>query len=54
MVYLVIQLESLAANNQHSIVIKSLELSDIPILVDAFRKADWQKPVSLFKAYYQE
>ncbi|HGC5654643.1 GNAT family N-acetyltransferase [Legionella pneumophila serogroup 1] len=47
------KLEHLAVS-QHSIVIKSLELSDIPALVDAFQKENWQKPVSLFEAYYQE
>ncbi|HCD9369450.1 TPA: N-acetyltransferase, partial [Legionella pneumophila] len=39
---------------QIEIVIKTLELSDIPILVDAFQKANWEKPASLFEAYYQE
>ncbi|KTD73429.1 GNAT family N-acetyltransferase [Legionella tucsonensis] len=34
--------------------IKALELSDIPILVDAFQKANWHKPASLFEVYYQE
>lgn len=53
MVYMVKQLGPLAANQQ-SIVIKLLELSDIPVLVDAFEKANWQKPVSLFEKYYQE
>ncbi|HHS3124366.1 GNAT family N-acetyltransferase [Legionella pneumophila serogroup 1] len=47
------KLEHLAVS-QHSIVIKSLELSDIPALVDAFQKENWQKPASLFEAYYQE
>ncbi|HAT9698214.1 TPA: N-acetyltransferase, partial [Legionella pneumophila subsp. pneumophila] len=32
---------------QIEIVIKTLELSDIPILVDAFQKANWEKPASL-------
>lgn len=53
MVYMVKQLEPLAANQQ-SIAIKSLELSDIPVLVDAFQKANLQKPASLFEAYHQE
>ncbi|HAT9060347.1 TPA: GNAT family N-acetyltransferase [Legionella pneumophila subsp. pneumophila] len=53
MVYMMKQLEHLALS-QHSIAIKVLELSDIPILVDAFQKANWQKPVLLFEAYYQE
>ncbi|WBV72344.1 GNAT family N-acetyltransferase [Legionella pneumophila] len=53
MVYMMKKLEHLAVS-QHSIVIKSLELSDIPALVDAFQKENWQKPVSLFEAYYQE
>ncbi|HAU0700414.1 TPA: GNAT family N-acetyltransferase, partial [Legionella pneumophila] len=39
---------------QIEIVIKTLELSDIPILVDAFQKVNWEKPASLFEAYYQE
>ncbi|CZH59201.1 GNAT family N-acetyltransferase [Legionella pneumophila] len=39
---------------QIEIVIKTLELSDIPILVDAFQKANWEKPASLFETYYQE
>lgn len=45
---------------QHEIVIKSLELIDIPILVDAFQKASWQKPASLqserviWLAYFQD
>ncbi|KTC82630.1 GNAT family acetyltransferase [Legionella cherrii] len=53
MVYMVKKLKPLSVM-QHSIVIKTLELSDIPILVDAFQKANWQKPASLFKTYYQE
>ncbi|MFO8671942.1 GNAT family N-acetyltransferase [Legionella pneumophila serogroup 1] len=53
MVYMMKKLEHLAVS-QHSIVIKSLELSDIPALVDAFQKENWQKPASLFEAYYQE
>ncbi|HAT4451849.1 TPA: GNAT family N-acetyltransferase [Legionella pneumophila] len=36
------------------IIIKALALSDIPSLVDAFQKANWQKPASLFEKYYQE
>lgn len=43
------QLESLAATPK-PMVIKSLELSDIPFLVDAFQKANWPKPASLFEA----
>ncbi|VEH35204.1 hypothetical protein [Legionella sainthelensi] len=39
---------------QHEIIIKSLELIDIPLLVDAFQKANWQKTASLFETYYQE
>ncbi|AMQ29495.1 TPA: GNAT family N-acetyltransferase [Legionella pneumophila] len=38
----------------NAIVIKTLELSDIPVLVDVFQKSNWQKPASLFEAYYQE
>ncbi|AMV14871.1 GNAT family N-acetyltransferase [Legionella pneumophila serogroup 1] len=53
MVYMVKPLEAQVVN-QHSIVIKALELSDIPVLVDAFQKANWQKPESLFEAYHQE
>lgn len=40
--------------SQIKLVIKSLELYDIPVLVDAFQKANWQKPASLFELYYQE
>ncbi|GAN26124.1 MULTISPECIES: GNAT family N-acetyltransferase [Legionella] len=53
MAYMMKQLEPLAINQQ-AIVIKALELSDIPCLVDAFQKANWQKPASLFEKYYQE
>ncbi|WP_412755135.1 GNAT family N-acetyltransferase [Legionella pneumophila] len=53
MVYMVKQLEPLA-ENQQSIAIKLLELSDIPVLVDAFQKANWQKPYVLFEGYHQE
>ncbi|KTD10846.1 GNAT family acetyltransferase [Legionella gratiana] len=47
------QLESLAATPK-PMVIKSLELSDILFLDDAFQNANWPKPASLFEAYYQE
>ncbi len=40
--------------SQIKLVTKSLELSDIPVLVDAFQKANWQKPYVLFKEYHQE
>ena len=53
MAYMMKQLEPLAINQQ-AIVIKALALSDIPFLVDAFQKANWQKPASLFEKYYQE
>lgn len=53
MVYMVKDLTNLAMS-PNAIVIKALELSDIPVLVDAFQKANWQKPASLFEAYYQE
>ena len=53
MAYMMKQLEPLAINQQ-AMVIKALELSDIPFLVDAFQKANWQKPASLFEKYYQE
>ncbi|CEK10757.1 GNAT family N-acetyltransferase [Legionella hackeliae] len=36
------------------ISIKTLDLSDIPVIVDAFKKINWQKPASLFNSYYQE
>ncbi|KTC83846.1 GNAT family N-acetyltransferase [Legionella brunensis] len=36
------------------ISIKTLDLSDIPVIVDAFHKINWQKPASLFNSYYQE
>lgn len=42
------------SEKQQPIVINALELSDIPLLVEAFQKASWQKPASLFEAYYQE
>lgn len=47
------QLETLA-ENQRLIAIKPLELCHIPILVDAFQKANWHKPASLFESYHQE
>lgn len=53
MAYMMKQLEPLAINQQ-AIVIKALALTDIPFLVDAFQKANWQKPASLFEKYYQE
>ncbi|OCH99155.1 GNAT family acetyltransferase [Legionella jamestowniensis] len=53
MVYMVKDLEIPIQSNK-AISIKALELSDIPVIVDAFQKANWQKPASLFKAYYQE
>jgi GNAT superfamily N-acetyltransferase len=39
--------------NQH-IITKALELSDIPIIVDAFAKANWPKPSSTFETYFKE
>ena len=36
------------------ITIKTLSLADIPTIVDAFQKVNWQKSVSLFEGYYQE
>ena len=53
MAYMMKQLEPLAIN-QHAMVIKALTLADIPSLVEAFQKANWQKPASLFEQYYQE
>jgi GNAT superfamily N-acetyltransferase len=53
MAYMMKQLEPLAINQQ-AIAIKTLTLSDIPFLVDAFQKANWQKPAPLFEKYYQE
>ncbi|MCZ4721563.1 GNAT family N-acetyltransferase [Legionella pneumophila] len=51
--YMVKDLINLAMS-PNAIVIKTLELSDIPVLVDVFQKSNWQKPASLFEAYYQE
>lgn len=53
MAYMMKQLEPLIINQQ-AMVIKALTLSDISFLVDAFQKANWQKPASLFEKYYQE
>lgn len=53
MVYMMKQLEALA-ENQQSIATKPMEVSDIPILVNAFQKANWQKPYVLFEGYHQE
>ncbi|STY78870.1 acyl-CoA N-acyltransferase [Legionella wadsworthii] len=53
MVYMMKQLEPIEVKQQ-SIRIKPLELSDIPVLVDAFQKANWQKPYVLFEGYHQE
>lgn len=36
------------------ISIKLLEEKDIPSIVDAFKKADWKKPTSLFEQYLKE
>lgn len=36
------------------ITTKTLSLIDIPTIVDAFHKVNWQKPASLFEDYYQE
>ncbi|HAT8180109.1 TPA: GNAT family N-acetyltransferase [Legionella pneumophila] len=54
MVYMVKELGIPTESQQANIIIKVLALSDIPVLVDAFQKANWQKPASLFEAYYQE
>ncbi|HAT8894503.1 TPA: GNAT family N-acetyltransferase [Legionella pneumophila] len=53
MVYMMKQLEHIEVKQQ-PIHIKPLELSDIPVLVDAFQKANWQKPYVLFEGYHQE
>lgn len=37
-----------------NILIRKLKESDIPIIVDAFNTANWPKPVSTFKTYFQE
>ncbi|MBN9230932.1 MAG: GNAT family N-acetyltransferase [Legionella sp.] len=34
--------------------LKTLELADIPQLVEAFQKANWPKPASLFTRYIEE
>nr|WP_106225324.1 GNAT family N-acetyltransferase [Legionella pneumophila] len=54
MVYMVKELGISIEPQQANVIIKVLELSEIPILVNAFQKANWQKPASLFEAYYQE
>jgi GNAT superfamily N-acetyltransferase len=53
MVYMVKKIENLAIN-QSAVVIKEFELADIPQLVDAFQKVNWEKSASLFETYYQE
>jgi GNAT superfamily N-acetyltransferase len=37
-----------------NLTIKVLEQSDISIMVEAFQKVNWRKPVSLFESYYLE
>ncbi|HIF0233139.1 TPA: GNAT family N-acetyltransferase [Legionella pneumophila] len=39
---------------QKKYTIRALEPSDIPQLVEAFQKANWPKPASLFARYVQE
>lgn len=34
--------------------VKVFEATDIPLMVDAFQKANWSKPASTFEAYLQE
>lgn len=41
-------------SNPSSISIRQFSVSDIPIIVDAFQKADWSKPPSLFEQYLSE
>ncbi|HRD70409.1 MAG TPA: GNAT family N-acetyltransferase [Legionella sp.] len=53
MVYMVKKLDNLSLNS-NSITIRTFELADIPQLVEAFQKANWEKPTSLFETYYQE
>lgn len=53
MAYMVKNLENPVQMNK-AISLKALELSDIPVIVNSFKKANWQKPTSLFQAYYQE
>lgn len=37
-----------------NVSIKTLNTSDISVIVDAFQKANWLKPASLFEAYCKE
>ncbi len=37
-----------------SCTIRLLEVRDIPVIVDAFLKANWPKPASIFETYLQE
>lgn len=41
-------------NLQAAISIHKLSVTDIPIIVDAFLKANWEKPVSTFENYLHE
>ena len=36
------------------ISVRTLDRADIPTIVDAFQKANWPKPVSLFETYFKE
>lgn len=41
-------------SNPSSISTRQFGVSDIPIIVDAFQKADWPKPPSLFEQYLSD
>ena len=44
----------MSKTEKSTLVIKKLEESDIPVIVDTFLKANWIKPASLFEGYYHE
>ncbi len=46
--------KNLNSEQNHHITTKALELSDVPIIVDAFAKANWPKPTSIFETYFKE
>jgi GNAT superfamily N-acetyltransferase len=55
MVYMVKPLETeYVLPNSSNISIRKLNAADIPIIVDAFQKANWPKSVSTFENYLQE
>lgn len=55
MVYMVRTLEVVnAIQTNRNISIRLFKQSDIPVIIDAFKKADWPKPTSTFEAYLKE